>query len=162
MKVKIKCLITALCFMLMFMAPVGAAADELDLTAEQRSLYNEMLKAFVAPDFCGKSLEECPAGITVEMQEGILQQVKEGATKEEIIAYWTSVYGERILAAPPKSGFYLSAWILPVVGIIAGVFILSVALKGRMGTGSQGKQSKKKEVPAEYEEELQQEILKHL
>lgn len=161
MRIKIRLLVTALCLILLFMAPLGAGADELGLTPEQQSLYSEMLKAFVAPDFCGKSLEECPASITVDMKEGILQQVKDGATKDEIIAYWTGVYGERILAAPPKSGFYLSAWILPVVGILAGILILSVAIKGRMGSGNQSK-PKKKDIPGEYEEELQQEILKHL
>jgi cytochrome c-type biogenesis protein CcmH len=150
-----------LCFTLLLLAPLGVWANDAGLTPEQQSLYSQMLKAFIAPDFCGKSLEECPAGITVDMREGILQQVKDGATKEEIIAYWTGVYGERILAAPPKSGFYLSAWILPVVGIVAGVFILSVALKGRIGGGQQSR-FKKKDVPDEYEEELQQEILKHL
>ncbi|NLL19155.1 MAG: hypothetical protein GX262_09030 [Clostridia bacterium] len=149
------------CFTLLLLSPLGVWANDAGLTPEQKSLYNQMLKTFVAPDFCGKSLEECPAAITVDMQEGILQQVKDGATKEEIIAYWTGVYGERILAAPPKSGFYLSAWILPVVGIVAGVFILSMALKGRIGKGQQAK-PKKKDIPDEYEEELQQEILKHL
>lgn len=146
----------------LLMAPVGVLAQNDELTAEQQSLYNEMMKAFVAPDFCGKSLVECPAPITVEMREGILEQVKSGATKEEIIAYWTGVYGERILAAPPKSGFFLSAWVLPVVGIIAGVGILAVTMKGRMGTPHGSAKGKKQAIPGEYEEELQQEIIKHL
>lgn len=161
MKAKGRWLVPALCLILLFLAPMGVSAENGELTEEQQLLYNEMLKTFVAPDFCGKSLEECPAGITVEMREGILEQVKNGATKDEIIAYWTGVYGERILAAPPKSGFFLSAWVLPIVGIVAGGAILATALKGRMGT-KENTQTKKQSIPGEYEEELQQEILKHL
>lgn len=161
MKAKGRWRVLALCLILIFLAPMGVFAENGELTEEQQLLYNEMLKTFVAPDFCGKSLEECPAAITVEMREGILEQVKNGATKDEIIAYWTGVYGERILAAPPKSGFFLSAWVLPVVGIVVGGVILAVALKGRMGTKGSA-QTKKQSIPGEYEEELQQEILKHL
>jgi len=144
------------------LAPAGVLAQEGELTKEQQLLYNEMMKTFVAPDFCGKSLVECPAPITVEMREGIYEQVKNGATKEEIIAYWTGIYGERILAAPPKSGFFLAAWVLPVVGIVVGVVILAAALKGRMGSALPSSRSRKQPIPGEYEEELQQEILKHL
>gem|GEM_PF-926240 len=159
-----KMAIFLVCLLLFLAVPVTAGAEEANLTSEQQILYNQMLKAFIAPDFCGKSLEECPATITVEMRNGILKQVQEGKTKEEIIDYWTGVYGTKILAAPPKSGFFLSAWILPILGILAGVGILGVAVKARMK--KEGEQKTKKATKMtdnlEYEAELEEEILRHL
>lgn len=161
---KRKIFVVLICLALVLAMPLPAGADDLELTPEQRTLYNQMMKSFIAPDFCGKSLEECPAKITVEMRDGILKQVKEGKTKEEIIDYWVGVYGTKILAAPPKSGFFLSAWILPIMGILAGVGILAVAVKGRMRGETEQKASKtsKTTIPQEYEGELKEEILKHL
>lgn len=154
-------LVLTVCLSLLLAAPFGVLAEDLGITMQQQSLYNEMMKIFIAPDFCGKSLEDCPAGITVEMREGILQQVKDGADKEEIIDYWTGVYGMKILAAPPKSGFFLSAWVLPIIGILVGALILSGVLRRRMGVDGKNKPNKSS-IPGEYEEELKQEVLKHL
>ncbi len=141
------------------------AEQRLELNAREQQLYNEMLKTFIAPDFCGKSLEECPAPITVQMREGIAEQIRGGMTGEEIIEYWTGVYGMKILAAPPKSGFFLSAWLLPVLGIIVGGWFL-LAQTRRKGAG---KTEKSRSVlpgeidkSAEYNEALREEIIKHL
>ena len=164
MKPTKKIAILLISLLLFLMVPIAAGAEDINLTSEQQVLYNQMLKAFIAPDFCGKSLEECPATITVEMRDGILKQVQEGKTKEEIIDYWTGVYGTKILAAPPKSGFFLSAWILPILGILAGVGILGVAVKDRMKKESEQKPKKVSKVTGnlEYEAELEEEILRHL
>ncbi len=164
MKPTKKIAILLISLLLFLMVPIAAGAEDINLTSEQQVLYNQMLKAFIAPDFCGKSLEECPATITVEMRDGILKQVQEGKTKEEIIDYWTGVYGTKILAAPPKSGFFLSAWILPILGILAGVGILGVAVKDRMKKESEQKPKKVSRATGnlEYEAELEEEILRHL
>lgn len=165
MRKKKRLLALLICLALVFALPMAAGAEDLNLTPEQRNLYSQMLKSFIAPDFCGKSMVECPAKITVDMREGILKQVQEGNTKEQIIDYWTGVYGTKILAAPPKSGFFLSAWILPILGLIAGVFIVGVAVKGRLrGNGGQkaSKKPSESKISQEYENELKEEILKHL
>ena len=163
MKIGRNLLIICIFLALAFSIPVGVGAEDLNLTPEQRSFYNQMVKSFIAPDFCGKSLEECPAKITVEMRDEILRQVKAGKTKEEIIDYWTGVYGTKILSAPPKSGFFLSAWVFPIIGLLAGVIIVGVAVKGRLRSSEEtSKKLKDNKLAEEYPEELKEEILKHL
>ncbi|MGI6552349.1 MAG: cytochrome c-type biogenesis protein [Bacillota bacterium] len=155
--------------MVVMLAGIGPvpAEERLELNAQEQQLYNQMLKTFVAPDFCGKSLEECPAAITVQMREGIAEQIKEGKSKEEIVSYWTGVYGMKILAAPPKEGFFLSAWLLPLLGLLLGGCFLLAQIRGR------GRRKKKKSEPlppgggeraasADFEEALREEIIKHL
>jgi cytochrome c-type biogenesis protein CcmH len=46
--------------------------------------------------------------------------INEGRSKDEIIRYFVQTKGERILAAPTKKGFNLTAWILPFLAIVIG------------------------------------------
>lgn len=61
---------------------------------------------------------ECSAAKNIT--EEIAQLVEEGKTKDEIIRYFVQTNGERILAAPTKKGFNLTAWILPFIVIALG------------------------------------------
>jgi cytochrome c-type biogenesis protein CcmH len=57
------------------------------------------------------------------MRAFIRARIAAGDTKSEIKDKLVDQFGESVLAAPPKSGFNLLAWVLPLVGIVlaAGV-----------------------------------------
>ena len=57
----------------------------------------------------------------------------EGRTREEILDYFVDRYGPDILAAPPKSGANLLAWILPIVGVAAGLGALFLVVRAMTG-----------------------------
>lgn len=61
---------------------------------------------------------ECSAA--KQITDEVAQRLAEGQSKDEIIKYFVGVFGERILAAPTKQGFNLSAWILPFLAIVLG------------------------------------------
>lgn len=72
---------------------------------------------------CGAVLSECPhqdCGWGIPAKEFITQQLANGKTEQELIQYYVSQYGEKILAAPTKSGFNMAAWITPFAGLILG------------------------------------------
>jgi len=62
------------------------------------------------------------------MCEGVRKQVgemlDEGKTPTQIRQTMVAEYGEKILAAPPKEGFNLSAYVLPFVFLIIGGYVL--------------------------------------
>jgi cytochrome c-type biogenesis protein CcmH len=67
---------------------------------------------------------ECTAA--KQITDEVIQKLGEGQSKDEIIQYFVGSYGERILAAPTKKGFNLTAWILPFFAIAlggAGIYI---------------------------------------
>jgi cytochrome c-type biogenesis protein CcmH len=70
---------------------------------------------------------ECTAAANIKDQ--ILAKLNAGLPKEEIIASFVSRHGEKILSAPTKRGFNLTAWVLPFVAILLGVALLYVLLK---------------------------------
>lgn len=69
---------------------------------------------------------ECSAAKSIT--EEVTRLVSEGKSKDEIIRYFVEKNGERILAAPTKKGFNLTAWILPFFLIILGGGLLYLFL----------------------------------
>ena len=59
----------------------------------------------------------------------IQQKIDQGQSEEQIIQLFVAQYGEQVLAAPPKRGFNLMAWITPFVVLIVGAGVISIVLK---------------------------------
>jgi cytochrome c-type biogenesis protein CcmH len=70
---------------------------------------------------------EC--GSRTVMTAFISQQIDQGRSDREITQSFVSQYGEQVLAAPPKRGFNLTAWLLPFAAILFGAIIIYFALK---------------------------------
>jgi len=57
----------------------------------------------------------------------ISKRIAAGDTKSEIKATLVAQFGTAVLAAPPRRGFDLLAWWLPIGGILAAGVILAIA-----------------------------------
>jgi cytochrome c-type biogenesis protein CcmH len=81
-----------------------------------------------------------------EIRQQTRQMLAAGKSEQEILEYYVSLYGERILASPRPRGFNLLVWILPWLLLIAGVAFLVFLLRYWMrrkpalaGAGSPGR-----------------------
>ncbi len=72
----------------------------------------------------GQSVAESNAQLARDMRAIIKTKLLEGNTKEEIIDYFISSYGETILASPPPRGFSAILWLLPVLSVLIGAAII--------------------------------------
>jgi cytochrome c-type biogenesis protein CcmH len=82
---------------------------------------------------CVTALNHCPhenCPIKTEMHKIINADLAEGKTEQATIQDLVDHYGEKVLAAPPASGFNLTAWILPGLGLIVGL-VLAIAIVRR-------------------------------
>ena len=68
----------------------------------------------------GKPLSGSYCGRAVEAKQELHDMVDKGMTHDQIIDAFVAEYGEWILSVPERKGFNLFAWILPVVGMVAG------------------------------------------
>jgi len=59
----------------------------------------------------------------------ITQKIDQGQSEEQIIQFFIAQYGEQVLAAPPKRGFNLMAWIMPFAALLFGAGIIYITLK---------------------------------
>ncbi|MFZ5827821.1 MAG: cytochrome c-type biogenesis protein [Bacillota bacterium] len=73
---------------------------------------------------CTMGVAVCDCGTAGEMRENIARMLGEGQTKAQILAFYVAEYGEKVLTAPTKRGFNLSAWITPFAVLLIGLAFL--------------------------------------
>lgn len=69
------------------------------------------------------SVAESPSETARAMREIIAQQVAEGRSDEEIVAFFVDRYGEWVILAPPARGGTLALWLLPPAVLLIGVVL---------------------------------------
>jgi cytochrome c-type biogenesis protein CcmH len=55
--------------------------------------------------------------------------VEEGYTDQEVLDYFSARYGDQVLQEPPKRGFTLILWVLPVIALLGGVVWLVYTIR---------------------------------
>jgi cytochrome c-type biogenesis protein CcmH len=77
----------------------------------------------------------CPAETVAQTDAPVAQRIKAriahwcaaGKSDAQIKAQLVDAFGPRVLAAPPKKGFDLLAWWLPIVGIVVAGTVIGLA-----------------------------------
>lgn len=84
---------------------------------------------------CGCNLDayQCEQTMTCTVSKRMWKQARalverEGVTPERALELFALDYGERVLAAPTKRGFNLSAWITPFVALALGAGVVAFTL----------------------------------
>ena len=58
----------------------------------------------------------------------IIEQVKQGKTKQEILDNLVDTYGDRVLASPKDNGFGLAAYLIPIAVVLLVLVAGAIAL----------------------------------
>lgn len=66
-------------------------------------------------------VDVCPTQTCSDWRADIRQQLAEGRSEQEILTYFADYYGPDVLANPPREGFGLVAWSIPVVVVLASI-----------------------------------------
>ena len=74
-------------------------------------------------------LDVCPTQACHEWRELIRTMLAEGKTEDEITQHFVDQYGARVLAEPPKEGFFWLIYLLPPAIILLGAVVLFRSLK---------------------------------
>jgi cytochrome c-type biogenesis protein CcmH len=83
-----------------------------------------------------ESAADSAAGIAQQMRQVIRQQLQAGLSEQEVLRYFADHYGEDILLTPPRQGFNLLAWLMPVALLLAGLGLLGFVVRTwRSGAG---------------------------
>ncbi|HWM14310.1 MAG TPA: cytochrome c-type biogenesis protein [Gaiellaceae bacterium] len=88
----------------------------------------ELEKQFICPT-CQTTLELSNAPVADRMRAFIRERIAAGDSESEISDALVAQFGEGVLAAPPKEGFNLLAWVLPLAGGAVAIGALAVALR---------------------------------
>ncbi len=97
---------------------IAASSPSADLEEHSREIASE-LRCVVCQNL---SVADSPSDLAKEMRALVREQVEQGKSRQEILDYFVSRYGEYVLLSPPKRGFNLLVWGLPFVGLLAGAY----------------------------------------
>lgn len=105
---------------------LGAAGSA--LASEERPTLAELEGELWCPT-CNAPLALSDAPVADRIRAFVRERIAAGDTKSEIKAALVDSFGEDVLAAPPREGFNLLAWVLPLAGGLVAVTALGVAAR---------------------------------
>ncbi len=85
------------------------------------------LEAELVCPTCKTTLDQSDAPVARRMKEIIRERIAAGASAQEIKDELVAQFGPAVLAEPPKKGFDLLAWLLPLGGVALGALALGGA-----------------------------------
>jgi len=75
------------------------------------------------------SVADSPSETANQMRGIIRERLAAGDSPEQVKAYFVEKYGLWILLAPPRQGFNLLVWVVPFVGLGAGLVLVLVLMR---------------------------------
>jgi len=108
-------ILVAVALMLVLAAPAGAS--------EERPTLAELESRVVCPT-CETTIDQSRAPVANSLRRYIGERIAAGDSRSEIEAKLVADFGEAVLASPPRRGFTLLAWVLPLLGLALGAVVV--------------------------------------
>jgi cytochrome c-type biogenesis protein CcmH len=105
----------------LLLVPVARASERHPSLAE--------LEGEVMCPVCETTLDQSSSPAAQQIKRVIANRIAAGDTKSQIKDRLVAEYGNAILAAPPRKGFGLVAWWLPVVGILVAAVVVGMGAR---------------------------------
>ena len=112
----------ALVILVLAVVVIPVAAQGGDPGADQKQLTQELW----CPICNGIRLDVCEQKVCEQMRDQIAIDLKAGKTSEQIKQEFIEFYGPSVLGEPPREGFSLLAWIVPVLLLVGGLAAIVV------------------------------------
>ncbi|MEX2425149.1 MAG: cytochrome c-type biogenesis protein [Thermomicrobiaceae bacterium] len=134
----------AISALILVFLPVAVLAEE-DLTYEDapdRALSPQALELandLNCPICEGQSIRDSNSQLARDMRRTVQEMFDDGYTEDEIRQYFVDRYGVGILREPPKSGFFMTLWWAPVIGVAVGALLLGTFITQRRKTTARPK-----------------------
>ncbi len=104
---------------------VSLAAAGTASASEQHPTLAELENEVICPT-CHTLLALSSSQIAERMRAFIAGRISAGDTKSQIKAKLVDEFGESVLAAPPKKGFNLLVWVLPIAGALLAAVVVGL------------------------------------
>ena len=115
-----------LCLLLMTAAAQATVALIEFKSPQQQALFKELTHELRCPKCQNQNIADSNAVVAVDMRSKTLELVQQGQTKQQVLDYMKSRYGDFVHYQPPLNKFTLILWLLPalmVFGLIALMLI---------------------------------------
>jgi cytochrome c-type biogenesis protein CcmH len=128
------------------------------IASEQRPTPADIEDEVLCPT-CETTLDQSNSPIAQRMKAFIRRRIAAGDSKAEIKAQLVDEFGERILASPPREGFNLLAWWLPIAGLATGAVVVGLlAWRWSRARGSAGAEGSDPSAGPDLDPELERRL----
>ena len=134
----------------LFVAPAAAG--------ERRPTLADLEDELMCP-VCGTTLDQSDAPVARQMKMCIRARIAAGDSKDEIKQRLVDDFGEEVLAAPPREGFNLLAWALPLAGL--GIAVPALAYAAWRWSRGREPPPDREELDPELERRLDRELAQY-
>lgn len=114
-------------FVLLLLLLPGRSQAQTPITDDE---VNAVARELFCPICESTPLDVCPTQACADWRELIRTQLSQGKSKQQILDYFADQYGDRVLAEPPRRGFDLIVWLLPIAAVIVGGLFFGRYLRG--------------------------------
>jgi cytochrome c-type biogenesis protein CcmH len=107
------------------------------------------------------AITDCTCSLADKTRKDITIRLARGETEDQIIQSYVAQYGQTVLSAPPKSGFNLTAWLIPAVAFCIGGTVLVTFLIHQRKSGPESAEKSQDSNDSEdshYRELLEKEL----
>ena len=113
---------------------VSIESDPLEGTysESQAQGIDRMIMCPVCP---AETIDQAQVEISFQMRKIVREMLSQGSSRDEILDFFVERYGNDILAAPPKSGASLVAWLMPIAGVVGGLIAVYFILRSMTRRG---------------------------
>ena len=94
------------------------------LASERHPTLVDLENQLMCPVCAGETLAQSDSLPAQRIKVHLQQRIRQGWTRSRIINEEVDIWGTRILAAPPRHGFDLLAWLLPLAGILGAAGVI--------------------------------------
>ncbi len=120
---KYKIIIIGLALLTLLLSDLSVTAQYHNEEALQKTA-REIYDLIMCPLCAGQTIAQSSNETSSQMRALVLKKLRQGETKEEILQYFESRYGERIMAKPNKKGFNLILWFFPFVFVALAAIVI--------------------------------------
>jgi cytochrome c-type biogenesis protein CcmH len=110
----------------------------LPLTAQQaaeqagKDAFQRVSDKLICQCGCNYGLSHCPhleCPSAPVLRAAIREKLAAGQSEEQVLQAMVAQFGPAVLAAPPTEGFNLTAWIMPFVALVLGLWLAIVVVR---------------------------------
>ncbi len=91
---------------------------------EQQALFKQLTHELRCPKCQNQNIADSNAVVAVDMRNKTLELVQQGQTKQQVLDYMKSRYGDFVHYQPPLNKFTLVLWLLPALMVVGLVVLL--------------------------------------
>ena len=97
------------------------------LTLEEQA--QRIDKSLMCPVCPGETLDQSQVEAAKQMRAIVREKLAAGESRQQILDFFVARFGQDVLAAPPKEGFNLLAWVVPGVALATFGTVLLLVLR---------------------------------